>query len=464
MWRIVLSHVAVAIAAWCATIHTTEHVGNAPTPPNTTESSSDARHVFSWATASEQPCADRMQTPIAVSDLEVKRGRLDSLTLHAAFSTFAACGVVVLTASNGSGLVPAGDVGVFRDALEERLKPSLSSRSRVRDALKMAMLRHTKLGTLWEETLQHESLFDASDTTRERSDGRIDVELPWESGQPFGSDGFLHHGIAHSLAERLLGGPPTAETAMLYKLHSVHGIVSLSGAPAQHWHRDNDRLFGDDTPSAMPPYALNVFVPLTDLSAELGPTEFALGSHTSIKRVSADHGLPEFPSVSFPVASGSIIMADYRTVHRGLANTASTARPVAMLIFARRWWVDAENYGDFQGGFDPLAALGGHTPNSDEGRRQRLLQPLMDAQRRPCGAEGCGRDEAAPADEEAMQRDREGRRRHYYGLSDSWQAGLARELDDDYRRGLITCSLDPETKSVSCDRAPVDRPADLGKG
>ena len=172
MWRIVLSHVAVAIAAWCATIHTTENAGNAPTPPNTTESSSDARHVFSWATASEQPCADRMQKPIAVSDLEVKQGRLDSLTLHAAFSTFAACGVVVLTASNGSGLVPAGDVGVFRDALEERLKPSLSSRSRVRDALKMAMLRHTKLGTLWEETLQHESLFDASDTTRERSDGR----------------------------------------------------------------------------------------------------------------------------------------------------------------------------------------------------------------------------------------------------------------------------------------------------
>ena len=206
-------------------------------------------------------------------------------------------------------------------------------------------------------------------------------------------------------------------------------------------------------------------MPLTDLSAELGPTEFALGSHTSIKRVCGSR-LPEFPTLSFPVASGSIIMVDYPD-HTAASPTLQTARPV----------VDAHLRAALVGGTQRTMAIsrGASTrwrrlaatpPSPTKADAGGCCSRSADARRRPAlQAEGRGRDDAAhghASDEGAMQQIG-GTHRHYYGLSDSWQAGLARELDDDYRRGLITCSLDPETKSLSCDRAPVERrPADLG--
>lgn len=55
--------------------------------------------------------------------------------------------------------------------------------------------------------------------------------------------------------------------------------------PGQPWHTDGDHLFppsassGSGAPVLVPPHALNVFIPLVDLSPAIGPTRFLPASH-----------------------------------------------------------------------------------------------------------------------------------------------------------------------------------------
>ena len=76
-------------------------------------------------------------------------------------------------------------------------------------------------------------------------------------------------------------------------------VLSFPGSSNQPWHQDGQALFPellqfqeeddeeDDSAGAgthsngldLPPYALNVFVPLTPIESALGPTEFWVGSH-----------------------------------------------------------------------------------------------------------------------------------------------------------------------------------------
>lgn len=59
-----------------------------------------------------------------------------------------------------------------------------------------------------------------------------------------------------------------------------HGlVVNEAGSELQSWHRDGECLY-PNCPH-LPAHALTVFVPLVDMTAELGPTEFYPGSHVS---------------------------------------------------------------------------------------------------------------------------------------------------------------------------------------
>ena len=57
-------------------------------------------------------------------------------------------------------------------------------------------------------------------------------------------------------------------------------IFSFPQSAHQPWHQDGEALFEEmDDGRDLPPYALNVFVPLDGVTEELGPTEFWLESH-----------------------------------------------------------------------------------------------------------------------------------------------------------------------------------------
>lgn len=77
-----------------------------------------------------------------------------------------------------------------------------------------------------------------------------------------------------------------------------------------------------------PAYALNVFIPLVDVTVVNGPTEF----------VPATHILGNFDSNTQPLqicaTAGQPIIFDYRIRHRGICNKSAESRPVIYLTYA----------------------------------------------------------------------------------------------------------------------------------
>ena len=85
-----------------------------------------------------------------------------------------------------------------------------------------------------------------------------------------------------------------------------------------------------------PVHAINVFVPLVDLTMDKGPTEFIPGSHVDFDI--------DNPSRITTCKAGSAVLFDYRTKHRGLGNRSGEDRPLLYLTYARPFWVDVYNF------------------------------------------------------------------------------------------------------------------------
>lgn len=105
-------------------------------------------------------------------------------------------------------------------------------------------------------------------------------------------------------------------------VEAVGFVLSLPGAPGQVWHPDSEAQVG----------LVNVFVPLVPLSDANGPTAVALGSHGG-----GGAARPSCPRVVRPLLdAGEVLLFDWRTWHRGCANTSADDRPVACVTYARR--------------------------------------------------------------------------------------------------------------------------------
>ena len=115
-------------------------------------------------------------------------------------------------------------------------------------------------------------------------------------------------------------------------------VVSLPGAPAQHFHADG-RARG----------IANAFVPLVDVPSDMGPTRFRRGSHAW------DHDDP-YPDrrarrladaaeeAAPPLARGSVLLYDYRVMHAGGANASAAPRPLAYVMRSRAGLEDTWNF------------------------------------------------------------------------------------------------------------------------
>jgi len=164
-----------------------------------------------------------------------------------------------------------------------------------------------------------------------------------------------------------------------------------------------------------------------------GPTEFSLASHMwgQVGNWSAEecYKARSCDVVAFDLPAGSIILSDYRTVHRGTRNDDTSYRPMAMFVYGRDWWSDTVNYDstDYGGFVKQEANSGFATP---EEKTARLLEHVV-----------------AVADENAMVSEEtkkvglnnglpggrrgglEARKRMFWGLVNRWESGVLAELD-----------------------------------
>jgi hypothetical protein len=123
--------------------------------------------------------------------------------------------------------------------------------------------------------------------------------------------------------------------------------------PSQLWHRDGPSLFETTTTKQQhqhhhhhPTHCFNVFVPLIDVHAKNGTTEFVPGTHEDKRynHVVADIILNQSCSIQdagivrADVPAGSLIVFDVRILHRGLSNQSNIERPVLYFTFCRDWF------------------------------------------------------------------------------------------------------------------------------
>ena len=139
-----------------------------------------------------------------------------------------------------------------------------------------------------------------------------------------------------------------------HRLLLFNGLLHSNPASSEQlWHADGEHLFAGTEHCHLPVHSLNVFVPLVDITEENGGTEFCLGSHRltgasdRIVWQDAAHrdriGSQGEP-VAFTCRAGSVILFDYRILHRGLANSTQASRPVLYFTYARAWFRDVRNF------------------------------------------------------------------------------------------------------------------------
>ena len=183
----------------------------------------------------------------------------------------------------------------------------------------------------------------------QRSPGRWDVPI---SPQQFGFDD--RELPWWSLVTEVLGAD--AE-------HSFSGVVfSEAGSPAQYWHIDSPH----ESANHLPPHALNVLVALQDIPMNMGPTEFARGSHTLTNHLSnaalvrdeliyqhactsprwlvRDSGNTEPESFVCALERRSCLLFDDRILHRGLANQSDRTRHVAYFSYRKRGYAENTHF------------------------------------------------------------------------------------------------------------------------
>lgn len=174
---------------------------------------------------------------------------------------------------------------------------------------------------------------DALNVGAKRTQVTVAIQGPFNSPRLYANDFFLPV-LKLVLGEQLILG-------------SFGAVVSLPGAPDQHTHRDHPNIYEFTETEAtepwvdivLPPYALNVIVPLVPLNATNGTTRLWLGSHLVPKSRTG-----QMPSVDPLADLGDCVLVDYRLLHAGTANCSATPRPILYNMYCRPWFRDSRNY------------------------------------------------------------------------------------------------------------------------
>ncbi len=213
----------------------------------------------------------------------------------------------------------------------------------------------TKKGNIWQRN-NHNSDNDHNqkkleenvafqyDEVASRCFGRLDIRYGMDQ-PPFSNDEVIANKVILPIIHSLLG----KSARLVY----TGLILSFPNSANQPWHQDGTALFDEDdgftSNMHLPPYALNVFVPLDDVDEKIGPTEFILGSHYGnvAKKIIQEPPNNQDVSAIGPLLNiGDVLIYDYRVCHRGTSNLSlEKTRPMIYLMYARPWFYEHLNFG-----------------------------------------------------------------------------------------------------------------------
>jgi len=153
--------------------------------------------------------------------------------------------------------------------------------------------------------------------------------------------------------------------------HSFSGVVySDPDTPSQEWHIDSPH----ESAEHLPAHAMNVVVALQDVTMEMGPTEFAPGSHRLTNHLvnpmlerdrlvyqhsttspawlieGTEYSLPESCVTELP--AGSFIAFDDRIMHRGLANRSGRKRYLGYFSYRKKGYTENTHFEAARSVFD----------------------------------------------------------------------------------------------------------------
>jgi len=263
--------------------------------------------------------------------------------------------------------------GVIQNAVPKSLLSDISRRC---DEIQQKVLNALqKQGMEWiGNNAKSFSFYEAASRCAGRMDLRYETSKP-----PFSDMSIVQNESLLPIIHSLLGGDFTNEESQMPNLVYAGLILSSPGSKDQPWHQDGIPLFPEaQIMDELPPYAINVFLPLSDEdgSLEAGPTELIPESHrlaedqvmnllentsknskavTQNDQTSSDDDVSETQDniVNPILRQGDALIYDYRVCHRGTSNLTHRAsksrkgktRRILYLMYARPWFKEHLNFG-----------------------------------------------------------------------------------------------------------------------
>jgi hypothetical protein len=123
-------------------------------------------------------------------------------------------------------------------------------------------------------------------------------------------------------------------------------VISTPGSPEQSCHADGPH---SNLQKHLPCHVMNIFVPLHDLTLAMGPTELRPGTHYHTRNLApmmlaAACRKTLRRAVAPILATGDVLIFDYRVLHRGGANKTMQNRSFLVLTVAKPWFKDILNF------------------------------------------------------------------------------------------------------------------------
>ena len=126
-----------------------------------------------------------------------------------------------------------------------------------------------------------------------------------------------------------------------FKLELMTVITSPPGSGDQRWHQGWRYLFHPD--ERLPPFAVVAALPLDDVTPAMGPTEMCPGKK---RRFYYGWRCEGFALPRIGTTAGTLVLFDYKLLHRGLGNADphGRERPMVSMVFSRHFFVNAEAF------------------------------------------------------------------------------------------------------------------------